>query len=224
MNIYMKKFAELKKSMESNDQVKIDKIGFNTEVDEETTSYIIEAFSEVGFALPENFAQLLDASRQCELRFSYSLGEGLTGSGEFNIYPVDAVLESRKDPKLPVAKEHSKDAEMVKHFRIIDDHPISGDFKLAAFYMKPGYAPPNFPDIYFYDRGKFYRMDISYGDYLLALGDLAGITNWQYLFCEIDRKDAYFDPYFKELKQSMRGLKEILPGSDLTRYEKLLHT
>jgi hypothetical protein len=65
-------------------------------------------------------------------------------------------------------------------------------------------------------------MDIDYGHYLHALADLAGITNWQYLFCEVDRKNPHFDFYFEDIRKGMKALKTILPDHDLSFYEKKL--
>jgi hypothetical protein len=108
---------------------------------------------EKGYDLPDHYLDYFDISSKCELHYTYQVDETLKGGGEFHLYPVSDALSFTKDPELYHKDADDEDKAILRHFRIIDDHPFSGDYKLSAFFKKPGYAPPSVPDIYFFDRG-----------------------------------------------------------------------
>ncbi len=178
---------------------------------------------EKSYAIPEDYLSILEIPNTLALRFFYDIDEAHRGAGEFKIRSFYSALTSNKDPKLSNTSMHSEeDIEILKHFRIIDEHPFSGDFKLAAFYKKPGASPPAIPQIYFYDRGTYYPMNLDYFGYLDAVLDLAGIANWQYLFCDVNLRTAEYQHIHEDLKRGIEAVAMLFPDKDLSRYEQLL--
>lgn len=176
-----------------------------------------------GFDVPEHYVDYIDVSLDTHLRFVYYIGGQVAGGGEFHLRPLYDTLVSTKDPGLWHKGMDQQEIEFVKQFRIFDDHPDAGDFKMAVFYMTPGKCPPAIPDIYFYDRGQYWKMDgFDYGDYLDGLLGLFGVSNWQYIFCDIDMSQPEFESVFNELNTTLLHLSDLFPERDFEPYKKLL--
>lgn len=177
-----------------------------------------------GFNIPFEFKEYLDASSDTSLRFYYKKNGKIAGGGEFKLNVLYDTLISTADPMLWHDKMTTDEIDILKTFRVIDEHPDSGDFKLAAFRLEPGVCPPNFPDIYFFDRGSFFKMNINYGTYLDSLNDLLGVGNWQYLFCEINMRSNEYRWLYSELRETLDDFQSLFPGTDYSKYYDLLRS
>jgi hypothetical protein len=175
-----------------------------------------------GFDIPNDYANYVDVSIHTHLRFVYYIDEAVSGGGEFHLRPLYDTLISTKDPELWYEGMAEQEIEFLKYFRIFDDHPDAGDFKMAAFHLMPGICPPRIPDIYFYDRGKYWKMNIDYGGYLDALLGLFGVSNWQYLFCDINFNEPKFENLYEELNTRLSQLSGLFPNRNFESYRGML--
>ena len=180
--------------------------------------------TKFGFDISQDYEKFIDVSLYTHLRFVYYIGEDVSGGGEFNLSPIYDTLISTKDPELWHKEMDPQEIEFVRHFRVFDDHPDSGDFKLAAFHLKPDISPPAFPDIYFYDRGEYWKMNIDYGGYLDGLLGLFGVSNWQYLFCDVDMNQPKYENLFHELNNTLEQLGQLFPTKNFETYREMLLT
>ncbi|NEQ10872.1 MAG: hypothetical protein F6K37_34645 [Moorea sp. SIO4E2] len=177
-----------------------------------------------GFNLTQNFEKYIDVSLHTHLRFVYYINGDVSGGGEFHLSPIADSLTSTQDPELWHEGMTQQEIEFLKYFRVFDDHPDSGDFKLAAFHLTPGVSPPAFPDIYFYDRGEYWKMNLDYGGYLDGLLGLLGVSNWQYLFCDVDMTQPKYESLFNELNNTLNQLTKLFPARDFETYREILRT
>ncbi|NEO71295.1 hypothetical protein [Moorena sp. SIO3H5] len=177
-----------------------------------------------GFDISQGYEKFIDVSLYTHLRFVYYINREVCGGGEFHLRPIYDTVISTQDPELWNEGMTQQEIEFLKYFRVFDDHPDSGDFKLAAFHLTPGVSPPAFPDIYFYDRGEYWKMNLDYGGYLDALLGLLGVSNWQYLFCDVDMTQPKYESLFNELNNTLNQLSQLFTARDFETYHEMLRT
>jgi hypothetical protein len=219
---YLELFRSLFEELKQNDMVEIF-VAKIPDSEEGLAEYSISDLrSHYGFSIPDHYVDFIEVSLYTHLRFVYYRGGKVTGGGEFHLRPLYDALISTRDPELWHKGMDPQEIAFLKHFRIFDDHPDAGDFKMAAFHLMPGVSPPALPDIYFYDRGEYYRMNIDYGGYLDSLLALFGVSNWQYFFCDIDLSQSKYVSLFDELNDTIAQLSELFPQRSFEPYRERL--
>lgn len=220
---YREKLQQLINNLSNSPKIEIISQAIDYSEGEELAEFCYEdLINDNGYYLDEKYMNYILVSIYSQLRYvCYHRNEVVFG-GELHLYPLYDTLRSNADPQLWHDDMDSEKIKFLKTLRVFDDHPDSGDFKLAAFSKLEGINPPNIPDIYFYDRGEVYKMNLDYGEYLDKLLDLGGISDWQYLFCDVDKNDRTFGEIFKELEKAMSHLEQILPNRDYTEYYRIL--
>lgn len=181
-----------------------------------------ELNAEFGFSLPEEFRDYFAVSDHPHLRYVYLSDGEVAGGGELHLYPLAGCLLSLRDPELWYEGMSTEQIETLKTFRVIDDHPDSGDSKLAALSLLEGVSPPAEPEIFFYDRGDYFKMKVGYGGYLDGLLETMAISNWQYLLCDVDSRSPEYSRIFEKLTRQLDDLTEIFPQRDFSRFRELL--
>lgn len=224
---FIKKFNSLFEKINNHSYIECDEIENIIRNTKSSQITFVKLKSRIKYNLNIDFLDCILLSRgKPHLNFFYNFkdGGGKThkGGGEFYIKPLSSVLLHSEDPKLWHDKMNNQKIQILKTFRIIDDHPESGDFKLAAFSIQEGINPPKLPDIYFYDRGEYNLMDLDYKGYLGTLLDLIGVSNWQYLFCDINMNQPKYKYLYNELHQTLKDLEFLFPKKNYSKYFKLL--
>lgn len=213
---YLDRFQKLKSRLEHNSHVRV--IAINDIVpDQEPMGQL----SVEDYRLFLKYEELPDGLQEyvhvsCGLRLSYSMAfsNDLDGGGEFALRSLDEALFNPNHPQFWENNLPAHEIAFLKGFRIIDEMNGTGHKKLAALVLREGISPPAFPDIYFWDRGKGYKMAIDYVGYLDALLVVCAITDWQYLFCEVDFNDHVHSPFRDDLRRSLRCLQLVFPERD----------
>lgn len=225
MKNYIELFESLYSSLRNNDKIKIlelieSKYDHKRSSPQFTLKYLKDKF---GYELDENFSSYfpLEGSK---LRYVF-YGKSYAVSGEYSLRKIDSALIVNSPPLIYNSNMKLEEIKFLKTFRVIDDHPFSGDFKLAAYSVKRNQSKPRLePKIFFYDRGDYFLMNIDgYGMYLDRLLEFAAITNWQYFFCNVN----FQLPEVAHIKQSLINgvefLKILYPENDYSTYIKMLH-
>ena len=222
MKSYISRFSELYSNLQSTESVEILHLKpssqDNLNLQKITLDYLNKEFE---YNLKEEFIEYMSVSGS-QLRYIYS-SKKLNVGGEFSLTQIADALILKVAPTVFIQKTSAPDIELLKTFRIIDDHPFSGDFKMSVFSLKEGYSPPNEPEIYFYDRGSYFSMNVDYGGYLDALLEMAAISNWQYLFCEVDWNARTNYDLKQTLKTGLQFLEIIFPNNNYEKYRKVLN-
>lgn len=169
---------------------------------------------ESGFELCEDLKECISASNGTRLWWLYEIDEGRSGGGEFHLRHLVEVF-TYGPPELWSEETPPEEVEFLKKLHVIDQRPNAGDNKFAAFKLEQGRMPP---EIWYYDRGDCFKMDIDYPGYLGALMDTKGITDWQYLFCDVDLTETLQAGLDEKLENRMRDLETLFPQRDYSAY------
>lgn len=224
---YITQFKSLFKEIKSHSNIECNKIGEIVKHNKSAQATYVKLKFQQGYNIEKDFLECILLSRaEPSISFSYSYispdKKKYAGGGEFNLQSLNMVLLNRKESKLWHDEMTKEEINTLKTFRIFDDHPDSGDFKLGVFSIQEDKNPPEFPDIYFYNRGDYYLMDIGYRGYLDALLDLIGVSNWQYLYCDVNMNKPKYKYLHSELHQTLKDLKFLFPNKNYSKYFKLL--
>lgn len=127
-------------------------------------------------------------------------------------------------PKVGLVENMAKFRELASY--ILDSHPSTGDFKMAFLHIDPAVSPPKIPDeVYFYDRGDYFRMSVDLPGYLEECIRLKFVANWQYLLCDWSSISARDQAYlYADLKQTFEDFAVLFPEDDFAGYKELLET
>ena len=157
------------------------------------------------------------------MNFSYELS-GRRNSGEFYFGTLSFILGNQDDPKLYHSATPEEEKAWLKQCSIIDSHPNTGDFKMAFLHIDSALSPPKVPDeVYFYNRGDYYRMSLDLPGYLEEGIKLKFVNNWQYFFCDwssISERDRTY--YHDDLRQTLDDFAVLFPDEDFSRYRGIL--
>ena len=147
-----------------------------------------------------------------------------TNSGEFYFHWAFGVFSLSEDPKLYHSDAPEDEKEFLKQCSIIDSHPSTGDFKMAFLHIDPAVSPPKIPDeVYFYNRGDYYRMGVDLPGYLEEGIRLKFINNWQYLLCDVSKMDPGDKRHiYNDLRTVFEDFKLIFPDDDFSVYKAIL--
>ena len=134
------------------------------------------------------------------------------------------LLRADDDPKLYHSATPDEEKAWLKQCSIIDSHPNTGDFKMAFLHIDPAVSPPKVPDeVYFYNRGDYYRMSVDLPGYLEEGIKLKFVNNWQYFFCDwssISERDRIY--YHDDLRQTLDDFAVLFPDEDFSRHRGIL--
>ncbi|MBE99393.1 hypothetical protein [Flavobacterium coralii] len=128
------------------------------------------------------------------------------------------------DEKLWFESQPEEEKALWKTFRSFDTRPEIGDNKMAVFSIQEGVSPPNEPVIYYLDRAKAFKTNLTFVQYYETVLDMIGIADWQLLFADISWNDPDVDYYYSELKASLEALAKVFPEKDYTKYFELLES
>lgn len=156
------------------------------------------------------------------MAWNYELGDDVKNGGEFNVYDPYSIFvwyrELKTSPEWPTEKIH-----FYKSLRTLDDHPHSCDGVMAVFKLEEG---NNYPPLYLHDsNGNFHKMTIDYEEYLMHTINLKGFFGWQFLFCDIDLNESYFELQKQDIRMYLTDLPRLFPDEDfggyMDRFEKM---
>jgi hypothetical protein len=177
-----------------------------------------EVLTKTGIELPDELVDSLGVSNSAAAYWTYRIDDRMHGAGEFRLQPLREVFLYETDP-LWSEETPLEEVEFLDTLRVIDYRPGAGDNKFAAFALESGTMPPA---IWYYDRGDLCRMTLDYEGYLEALIVTKGITDWQYLFCEVDREDPLRRDLAQQLRKSVEALAILFPHRDYAEYYGLV--
>ncbi len=144
---------------------------------------------------------------------------------EVNIEKISSGLSLMNyDEKLWFESQPEEEKALWKTFRSFDTRPEIGDNKMAVFSIQEGVSPPNEPVIYYLDRAKAFKTNLTFVQYYETVLDMIGIADWQLLFADISWNDPDVDYYYSELKASLEALAKVFPEKDYTKYFELLES
>jgi hypothetical protein len=173
-----------------------------------------EIRQDTGVELSANLVASMNVSNGAGAYWLYRIDDRLQGAGEFKLRHLREVfLEEPEELWSDDTPEQQK--QLLKTLRYFDYRPGAGDDKFAAFALQPGTMPP---PIWYYDRGDCFRMTLDYEGYLQALIVTKGITDWQYLFSEVDWSDDAHKGLAEKLRQRLDALAVIFPQHDYAAY------
>lgn len=179
-----------------------------------------------GYTLPADLFGGIDVSG-FHLNWHYEINKLKKGGGEFNLRDFllvfcaeNSELQSKNDPSEIGAIKHQ--------LSVIDEHPETGDDQFAAFRLEgPDKMPP---EIWYWNRGVIFKMNLTYSGYLDALLDLKGINYWHFLFVDIITNEYYGKYYDKteykhicdSLNEKINDLEFLFPNVDYLKYKQKL--
>jgi uncharacterized protein YutD len=78
------------------------------------------------------------------------------------------------------------------------------------------------PAIYYINRAKAYKTNLTFNQYYEAVLDMLGISDWQYLFTDVSVQELRADGIYQNLKAALQALQKVFPQKDYSRYFELL--
>lgn len=138
--------------------------------------------------------------------------------GEFALRYLYSAIS--KPPKLWESNMPAKEQELLKTFRVFDDHPRGGRGTLAALQIEPGVTSPR---VWFYNvKREPLPLDVDYCGYLEALLTTKGYYGWQYLFADIDLTADENRGLRRDLEKMLDVLPRLFPDHDYEPLRKRL--
>ncbi|MBS9462699.1 hypothetical protein KIM67_09770 [Flagellimonas sp. 389] len=214
---YKLKFIEILESIANNSKFKVAKLKNKVKDIEE---YIIKRKikylkSELGvdyYSVIGPFYQFLG---RVALAWDYPISENKIISGEFRFVNFSGIFF--KQFKLYHDEMPDEEIALLKSLKVFDDHPVCGDGRLTTFRIPPSSTEP---EIWYYDNGKAYKMQISVEEYFKYTLETRGMLNWQYLFCEIDFSHYEHNFIRNNLQENLTMLPTMFPDTNFERYQQ----
>lgn len=183
-----------------------------TDYPDEINDYDCKSIEEaLGVAVSEDLRAGMNAANGAAAWWFFETPDGKKDSGEFQLVALVEVFTYEQDAPLYSDDTPAEQKALLEKLKVIDQRPNTGDDKLAAFKVEPGRMPP---EIWFYDRGDCFRMDLGYLDYLDALVLTKGVSDWQYLYCDVDPTDPLRAGLRAKLERRLDALESLFPGRD----------
>lgn len=198
------------------------------EKDKDSIDYMVRSITRrTGFNWPEGIEIGVNTSG-FQLNWSYEIDGHKQGGGEFDLRDFLLVF-SGKSMELGSENDSPEIKNIKDQLSVIDEHPETGDDQFAAFRLEsPDKLPP---EIWYWNKGVIFKMDITYTGYLDALLALKGINNWHFLFAE-DINNEYHKFYYDKklyvhiadgLEAKINDLEFLFPEAvDYSKYRQLL--
>ena len=187
-------------------------------------SFLTKKFSRIGYHnVDERFIDILNID---SFHFHAWLeADQYSSQIEINIEKVYSNLSLLDyDEELWFEGQPEEEKTLWKTFRSFDTRPEIGDNKMAVFSIKEGVSPPAEPAIYFLDRAKAFKTNLTFVQYYDAVLDMMGIADWQLLFADISWNDPQVEDYYSGLKESLEALSKAFPEKDYSKYFELLES
>jgi hypothetical protein len=178
------------------------------------TSFRDEIRQQTGIELSPELMASMNVSNAAGVYWSYQIEDRRRGAGEFKLRHLREVFLYETDP-LWSDETPADRRPFLKSLRYFDYRPGAGDDKFAAFALTPGATPP---PIWYWDRGDCSRMSLDYEGYLEALIVTKGVTDWQYLFCDVDWRAPRHRGLDQALRARLDALVTLFPGHDYAPY------
>jgi hypothetical protein len=215
MNDIKAKFVSMFSELKQTTDLKIIDIDDNVvSEDSDVLSFMVRKIQRAGIEFPDDFTDIMDMNG---IKVFWQYGDPVIIAGEFHLSSLNQAL-IYNDDKLWNDKMPAEKIDIIKDFRIFDDHPGAGDAKLAAFRLKDS----GFTEIWYFDRGDIRKMNLDYRGYLEATADLKGIIDWQYLFCEPDYSASELSDIKTKLESHLNFLSTHFKDIDYTKYHQRL--
>ncbi|NEO78184.1 hypothetical protein [Moorena sp. SIO4G3] len=208
------------KEMQASPYIRINHLEFEkSTIDLPDIEFAISEIEKiVGIQLEDYFRDYIFVAEEIWIAWDYKQGSNYEKGGEFRLINLfDSLV--RNKAKLWNDEMSQDKIEFLKSLRPFEDHPYSGDGKIGAFRISHG----NSPEIWFYDlRTGYYKLSLTYEEYIELLLETKGFFNWQYLFC-----DAELHHYPANLKKYLTKMIDILyqifPSFDREKYLEILN-
>ena len=178
-------------------------------------------YNEFGYLLEESFKEIINIYKfvfygRLEVDSFYS-------EIEINLEKISSGLSLiNYDDGLWFEGQSEEEKALWKTFRSFDIRPEIGDGKMAVFSIQEGVSPPNEPAIYYIDRAKAFKTNLTFVQYYETVLDMMGIADWQLLFTDVSWNDPQVEDYYPELKAAIEALAKAFPDKDYKKYFDLL--
>jgi hypothetical protein len=119
-------------------------------------------------------------------------------------------------------KPDNNELEFLEKLNWFEKQSSGDDGKYGCFLREPGEFPPK---IYFYDRGAYFPMAISFDQYLDAMIASCAVRGWQYFYIDIPDDFPDFDEVnksvvLKDLEFIIEMLPKLFPDKDFSYHIK----
>lgn len=219
MKNYTDLFAELIKNLRSNKFVKISNV--ETDFDQlkphKLAYFDFNLKNAHGFSLTDEKKKLLNPFNYVRAYWFYDIDGKFKGAGDFNIENAYRCISSPVPVKLWTDDTPEDDLEILKRFRIVVNSPDAGDNKIIGFNIEQSRYTE---DLWFYNRGHLYKMQLDFEGLLEALLKTKGIGNWEYFYCDFDPSFTLDKEVPQKLRSDLEALKELFPETDYSDLEE----
>ena len=188
--------------------------------------YCDSIVEDSGYVLPDQLIAGTELSGS-HFNWCYEVAGNRQGGGEFSLSDF-IITFCGGDMNLGSESDLQEIRSIKNELRVIDEHPETSDDQFAAFRLQgPDKMPP---EIWYWNRGVIFKMNITYNQYLDALLDLKGINYWHFLFVDIERNE-YYDKYYdkaeyehicNKLEERINDLEFLFAKVELLKYRQLL--
>jgi hypothetical protein len=182
-----------------------------TDYPDEINDYDCKSIEDaLGVAVSAELRAGMNASNGAAAWWFFETPDGKKDSGEFQLVALVEVF-TYEQARLFGDDTSAEQKALLEKLRVIDQRPNTGDDKFAAFKVEQGRMPP---EIWYYDRGDCFQMDLGYIDYLDALALTKGVADWQYLYCDVDPADPLRRGLRSKLERRLDALQSLFPSRD----------